>query len=148
VQETFLKAYRDFTGFAGATEPELVAWLRQILVRSLADHVKHHKRKVRDMRRQESLESLLDRSGEEAQQALASRVPSPSASAARRERAVLLAEALEKLPALYREVFILRTLEHVPIEEIATRMGRSPGAVRMLFARVVERLGRVLGENA
>ena len=33
VQETFLKAHRDFGQFAGRGEPELVAWLRQILVR-------------------------------------------------------------------------------------------------------------------
>ncbi len=40
VQEAFLKAYREFPGFLGSSEPELVAWLRQILVRSLADQVK------------------------------------------------------------------------------------------------------------
>src|SRR5215468_8039016 len=33
VQETFLKAHREFPTFLGSTEPELVAWLRQILVR-------------------------------------------------------------------------------------------------------------------
>ena len=32
VQETFLKAHREFAQFAGRSEPELVAWLRQILV--------------------------------------------------------------------------------------------------------------------
>jgi RNA polymerase sigma-70 factor (ECF subfamily) len=40
VQETLLKAHREFTSFLGSTEPELVAWLRQILVRSLSDQVK------------------------------------------------------------------------------------------------------------
>ena len=44
VQETFLKAHREFTQFAGQSEPELVAWLRRILVRSLANQVKHHRR--------------------------------------------------------------------------------------------------------
>ena len=50
VQETFLKAHREFTQFAGRSEPELVAWLRRILVRSLANQVKHHRRQVRDHR--------------------------------------------------------------------------------------------------
>jgi RNA polymerase sigma-70 factor (ECF subfamily) len=36
VQETFLNAHRNFVQFAGNTERELVAWLRQILARSLA----------------------------------------------------------------------------------------------------------------
>ncbi len=35
VQETFLKAAREFSHFLGSTEPELTAWLRQILVRTL-----------------------------------------------------------------------------------------------------------------
>ena len=62
VQETFLKAHRDFAQFAGGTERELVAWLRQILVRSLANQVKHHRRQGRDHQRQESLERLLEQS--------------------------------------------------------------------------------------
>src|SRR3974377_120453 len=43
VQETFLKAHRDFGQFAGGTEREFVAWLRRIPVRSLANHIKQHR---------------------------------------------------------------------------------------------------------
>ena len=57
---------------------------------------------------------------------------------------MLLADALERLPADYREVFILRNLEHVPFDEIAARMGRSPGAVRMLWTRAMDRLSQML----
>ena len=147
VQEVFLKAHREFAGFAGRGEPELVAWLRQILVRALADQARHHRRQARDHRRQESLEAMLDRSGWEIQLALATHASSPSAAAARREQAVLLADALARLPDDYREVFILRTLEHVPLEQIAARMGRSTGAVRMLWTRAVEQLSRLLEER-
>ena len=42
VQETFLKASREFAQFAGSGEKELAAWLRQILVRTLANQAKHH----------------------------------------------------------------------------------------------------------
>src|SRR6476469_1482859 len=59
VQEAFLKAHRDFARFLGEGEPELVAWLRQILVNAAADHVKHHRARVRDHRRRESLEAML-----------------------------------------------------------------------------------------
>ena len=69
---------------------------------------------------------MLDRSSAAVQQALAAPVETPSAAAVRREQAVLLADALEKLPAHYREVFILRNLEHIPFDQIAARMGRSP----------------------
>ena len=39
------------------------------------------------------------------------------------------------LPADYREVFILRSVEHVPVVEIAARMDRSANAVYKLWFR-------------
>jgi RNA polymerase sigma-70 factor (ECF subfamily) len=148
VQETFLKAHRDFTQFAGESERELVAWLRQILVRSLANQVKHNRRQVRNDQRQESLEQLLEQSNLAAKVAITAHTPSPSEVASDRERAVLLADAIDRLPVDYREAFVLRTLEHVPFEEVAIRMGRSTGAVRMLWARAVKRLNQMLeGES-
>ncbi len=63
VQETFLEAHRDFPRFEGATEREVVAWLRRILVRNLADQARRQKAGLRDYRRQESLEAVLERSG-------------------------------------------------------------------------------------
>jgi RNA polymerase sigma-70 factor (ECF subfamily) len=98
----------------------------------------------RDHQRQESLEHLLEQSSLTIQLALASQAPSPSEAASRREQAVLLADAVDRLPPDYREAFVLRTLEHVPFEEIARRMGRSTGAVRMLWARAVKKLNQML----
>jgi RNA polymerase sigma-70 factor (ECF subfamily) len=137
VQETFLKAHREFNQFAGATEAELVAWLRQILVRNLADEAKYHRRQGRNLGRQESLEAALDRSSAAVQRALAAPLTSPSVRLEKREQAVLLADALEKLPPDYREVFVLRSLEHVPVEQIAARMGRSANAVYKLWFRAM-----------
>jgi RNA polymerase sigma-70 factor (ECF subfamily) len=148
VQETFLKAHREFRQFLGSSEPELTAWLRQILVRTLANQARHHRRVGRDYQRQESLEAMLDRSSAAVQQALASPVETPSAAAVRREQAVLLADALEKLPAHYREVFILRNLEHIPFDQIAARMGRSPGATRVLWKRAMDRLSQSLRDQS
>ena len=144
VQETFLKAHREFRQFVGSGERELVAWLRQILVRTLSNQVKHHLAQGRDQRRQESLDVLLDRSSVAIQEQLADSVASPSAHAAGREQAVLLADALSRLPADYREVFILRNLEQVPVDEIAARMDRSPNAVRKLWRRAMVALKQAL----
>jgi len=137
VQDTFLKAHRQFPRFAGAGGPELAAWLRKILARTLADRVKHDRRDRRDGRRQESLDSLLNGPGPAGRQALASTGSTPSARASRREQASLLAAALARLPEDYREVFLLRSLEHIPFDQVATRMGRSPGAARKLWARAL-----------
>jgi RNA polymerase sigma-70 factor, ECF subfamily len=144
VQETFLKAHREFRQFVGSGERELVAWLRQILVRTLSNEAKHHRAQGRDLRRQESLDVLLDRSSVAIQEQLADSIASPSAHAAHREQAVLMAEVLSELPADYREVFILRNLEQVPVDEIAARMGRSPNAVRKLWRRAMVALKQAM----
>jgi RNA polymerase sigma-70 factor (ECF subfamily) len=146
VQETLLKAHREFASFLGSTEPELVAWLRQILVRNLSDQVKRHRANRRDVRREEALDAMLDRSSVAVQKALAVPVSSPSSIASRREQAVLLADALAKLPADYREVFVSRNLEHIPFDQIAARMGRTSGAVRKLWTRTMLSLKRMLEE--
>jgi RNA polymerase sigma-70 factor (ECF subfamily) len=147
VQETFLKAHREFPAFLGSTEPELIAWLRQILVRGLTDLIKRHRAGKRDYRREESVEVMLDRSSLSVQKALAAPDFSPSSHASRREQAVLLADALAKLPADYREVFILRNLGHIPFDQIAVRMNRSSGAVRKLWTRSMLSLKRMLEER-
>ena len=148
VQETFLKAHGEFRQFLGSTEPELTAWLRQILVRTLANQARHHRRQGRNYQRDEPLEVLLERSSSGVQLALAAPLSSPSSLLSRREQSVLLADALEKLPADYREVFLMRNLEHIPFEEIAVRMGRSPGAARMLWTRTIKKLSQLLEEEA
>ena len=144
VQDAFLEAHRDFPGFAGATEGELLAWLRRILARNLADSARHQKAALRDHRRQQSLDSLIDQSSTSVHEALAGTASTASAVASRRERAVLLADALEALPAHYREVVILRNLDGLEFSDVAARMGRSSGAVRMLWARAIERLSEAL----
>jgi RNA polymerase sigma-70 factor (subfamily 1) len=146
VQEVLKNAFQGFDQFAGRTEGELTQWLRKILVRQLADQVKGHQSQKRDVRRDLSLDAL-DRSVVEAEGILVSRLSSPSSQAARRERSVLLADALEQLPADYREVIIWRHLERVEFTEIGRRMGRSAGAVRMLWVRALEKLRIVLGED-
>ena len=140
VQETLLEAQRDFSRFVGATEKELHAWLRRILVRNLADQVKRHKARARNWQRQESLESLIDHSCQAVQIALAQGTSSPSAQACRREESLRLADALARLPGDYREVIVLRHVQNLAFDQVATRMGRSAGATRMLWARALEKL--------
>ena len=124
VQETFLKAHREFAQFAGSGERELVAWLRQILVRTLANQAKHHRaRGATSAGRNRSTCCWTARAWRSRPTGRLDRLA--EFHAARREQAVLLADALARLPADYREVFILRNLEHVAVDEIAARMGRS-----------------------
>ncbi len=54
---------------------------------------------------------------------------------------------MEKLPADYRDVLVLRHLEGLPFADVAKRMGRSPGAVRMLWLRALELLRKMMAEK-
>jgi RNA polymerase sigma-70 factor (ECF subfamily) len=136
-QDVMVVAYRKFEQFRGTTEPELAAWLRRIFVRKLADQIKRHHAQRRDLRREVSLEAALGHSSQNVEQALVASLGSPSSQAIHREEAVLLADALARLPSDYREVLIMRHIERLPVDQIAERMGRSEAAVRKLWARAL-----------
>jgi RNA polymerase sigma-70 factor (ECF subfamily) len=147
VQEAFLAAHRDFAGFRGTTEAELVAWLRQVLAARLADQVRRHLRaRRRDARLERHLAHELGQSSQALEHQLAAPQSTPSNQAARRERSVLLAEALKGLPADYEEVIVLRHLEGLSFAEVAGRMGRSVDSVEKLWVRALARLRRALGD--
>jgi len=146
VQETFLQAERAFAGFRGSNEIQLTAWLRKVLATQVVRLYRHHQAKRRDYKLDRELEAELNQSSLILQQNFRSRQSSPSGSAARREEAVLLADALARLPPDYREVILLRNLENRPFAEVALRMDRSQSSVKSLWTRALARLRDELGE--
>jgi RNA polymerase sigma-70 factor (ECF subfamily) len=146
VQQTLLEAHRAAGQFRGRTEAELLGWLRQILARVLAHEVRRYKgTQRRDVGREVSLQQALEASSRRLGALFTTSDPSPSAQADRREQELRLAEALARLPDDYREVLLLRNFEGLAHDEVAARMGRAPGAVRMLWVRALARLRRELG---
>ncbi|MEX2138373.1 MAG: sigma-70 family RNA polymerase sigma factor [Pirellulales bacterium] len=140
VQETFLAVHRFFGQFRGQTEAELVAWLRQILAGTLAKLVRHyHRTQRRRLALERDMADELNRSAQSMDAGLVQH-SSPSQQAARREQAVLLANALAKLRLDYREVVVLRHLEGLSFAEVAEQMGRSVEAVKKLWARALMQL--------
>lgn len=147
VQETFLEAHHHFAVFQGKTEAEFVSWLRQILAGRLAKLVRRYLgTQRRNVRLERDLVAELDQSSRLLDQGLVAPCSSPSQQAVRRERVVLLADALEQLPPHYREVLILRHLEGLSFPEVAQRMGRSLLSVKKLWARALPCLRSALGE--
>jgi RNA polymerase sigma-70 factor (ECF subfamily) len=146
VQEAFLAAHRSFARFRGTTEAELAAWLRQILASRIAKSVRHYwGTKGRDVRLECALVDDMDRSSQALSQALAAPCSTPSHQAARREQAVLLADALAALPDGYREVLILRHLEGLTFPEVARRLGRTLDSVEKVWVRALGKLRHSLG---
>jgi RNA polymerase sigma-70 factor, ECF subfamily len=143
VQQTLLEAHRDFGGFQGQHEGELLAWLRRILAHNLFNEARRYGARQRDAAREVSLDQVqagIDRSSLVLERCLAADLPSPSQAAVQREAAVRLADALARLPDDYQTVLLLRVFEELPAEEVARRMGRSAGAVRMLQMRALTAL--------
>ncbi len=146
VQETFLEAHRHFAQFHGNTEEVLVSWLRQILAGCLAHVLRRYygtQRRNLDLERQ--LADELDRSSHALDRGLFQHSSSPSHKAARREQAVLLADAIARLPENYREVMILHHLEGLTLAETARRLSRTVDSVEKSWARALLQLRRLLG---
>jgi RNA polymerase sigma-70 factor, ECF subfamily len=147
VQEAMLGATRDFSKFRGQSERELLAWLRQILINCLHHaYDTHVQAGRRDVRREVSLDDMngaMNRSVTRLAGVLPDKGPSPSAPAHERERAVTIADRLARLRPDDRDVIVLRNLQGLSFEEVAERMGRKPGAVRMLWLRAIDRFRQV-----
>ncbi len=148
VQETFLKAHRDFADFRGATEKEWVAWLRQILAFNIAHLVRrYHGTRRRDIRLERALEDALDHSSQNMDRGLWVPHSTPSQNAARREQSVLLADALSRLTPAYREVIILSHFQGLSFPDVAKEMERTLDSVKNLWVRALAKLRGILGES-
>lgn len=142
VQDTFMDAQLAFAGFRGGTELEIRRWLHRILLNN-----------IRETRRQFTVVSKRDIDREQSLAAghaslgaqLASLDESPASVVASNEQFAALQEVLESLTHDQRTVVVMRSFEQRPYAEIAAQMNRSPNAVRMLWARTIERIRNELG---
>jgi RNA polymerase sigma-70 factor, ECF subfamily len=151
VQMTMLEAHRDFQQFAGHEEAELLAWMRRILSHNLFNEHRRYTAKRREAAREVSLEHIcsgVEHSSVNLGQGLADATPRPSQLALKRETAVEVANVLAQLPDDYRTVLILRILEGASAEEVAERMGRTAGAVRMLQLRALAAMRKLMAEES
>jgi RNA polymerase sigma-70 factor (ECF subfamily) len=143
VQETFLEAQRDFASFRGSTDAELLTWLRRILLRNLANFIRHYRQTTKRRVDRELRLGPAD-STDNGVPPLAAPTATPSRLAMAGEAARQLESAIARLPDDYRRILHLRYLEDRSFEEIAQVMQRSSNAVRLLWGRAVERLQREL----
>ena len=140
-QQTMVEAWRSQSNFRGNSEPERLAWLRQILARVLGHEVRRYGgTKKRDIAKERSLEASISESSRLLGQIVAGTGPTPSQVVQKDEEESRLAEALERLPDEYREVIIRRNMQFEPHDAIANDLGKSVAAVRMLWVRALKRL--------
>jgi RNA polymerase sigma-70 factor, ECF subfamily len=134
VQEAMLKALANIRQFRA--EARFSTWLIQITVN---EALMRRRRERKGM-----VESIDDRRDEEAEYVprdFADWREIPSETLERKEVRQKLAEALSALDRKYREVFVLRDVEHLNIQETAEALGISVASVktRLLRARLMLR---------
>ena len=133
-QEAMLKALANIRQFRA--EARFSTWLIQITV----NEALMRRRRERSAMK-ESIDERRDEEGEYAPREFADWREIPSEALERKEVRQKLAQALESLDRKYREVFVLRDMEQLNIQETAEALGISVASVktRLLRARLMLR---------
>jgi len=147
VQQTMLQAHQALGQFRGRGEPELRAWLRQILARNLAHAERDFSRDKRDVAKERSIEVSLDDSSVRIDNWLIAQESSPSQKVEREELMARLADALAELPDAQQEAVVLHYWQDWTVAAIAEHLGRSPAAVAGSLKRGLQQLRGKLQER-
>jgi RNA polymerase sigma-70 factor (ECF subfamily) len=128
-QESFIAAYEGLGKFRFGSK--FSSWLYSIVLNKCRDHLKLTKETV-------STDVIAD--------VMADNRTSPEQDASASQSRDVLQKALDALPAEYREVLVLKHIEELEYEEIASITGAGVGALKVRAHRGREMLRKVLEE--
>lgn len=137
-QEAFLRLHRALPGFRG--ESSIGTWLYRTTTRLAIDHLRKEKlkRKLFFFRQSDDDPDPLET------------VSDPRSNPARdlhtSQAMTRLRQAMQKLSARQRAVFVLRHHEGLPLQEIATLLGLETGTVKVHLHRAVTTLRAELAD--
>jgi RNA polymerase sigma-70 factor (ECF subfamily) len=135
-QDAFVRIYRSVNNFRG--ECEFTTWLHQIVV-NLARN-KHRWWRRRGRHSTVSLDGPVEMGDGEAPMQMAASGDAPDVETVKAEFVELLSRRMEELPRKLREVLMLRNVENLSYEQIATVLDCSVGTVKSRIARAREAL--------
>ncbi len=122
-------------------------WLFQICERKIIDaHRRFFASQKRDAAREAALPEGTEVGGGLAN-LLAASMTTPSAAFSRDQRQLRVLAALDTLPEDQREALRLRYLVGLPSKEIAQKLGKTDGAVRVMLSRSLAKLQEMLAEE-
>lgn len=147
VQETLLKAHQALGTYRESGEASRLAWLRQILTRTMVDEVRRVGRAKRGAGAGRSLLADLEGSAVRLEDWLADGGSSPSHQAMRHELLLRLAEALAAVPEDQRLVLELHHLKGYSVSEVAGQLGKTRPAVAGLLRRGMRALRERLAQD-
>lgn len=139
VQQTLLSAIRDQDSFRGSTHQELTQWLIQILKHRIIDEA----RRI-EMRRMHATRTLNEASS--TRQPFDQ--PTVLSDLVAQETIESLLRAIEHLDEQQQAIVRLRYIESLSFESIGKQLDLSHDAVRRLWLKAMQSLGRQLGTES
>ena len=136
-QETFLKAFRNLASFRG--DAKFGTWLVSIALNEARSRIRR-----RDAIKVESLDESVDEEGHTSPALLRDWKEIPSEALERKEIRQLLHKAVTALPLIYREVFQLRDIEQMSVNEAAAALGITISSVKVRLHRARMMLQKAL----
>jgi RNA polymerase sigma-70 factor, ECF subfamily len=140
-QETWLRAFKACSAGLGPRPEEARAWLFAIAANAHKDRLR--RLRVRRLFLMERAKSMAEETAD-ADLGWTSPARDSEDGAARSDIRLCLRQALTRLPARERRVFVLKDIGGLKHEEIARILGIPEAAVRTLLHRAVKRLRREL----
>jgi RNA polymerase sigma factor (sigma-70 family) len=142
-QDVFLKIYSNLSSF-DILRGSLQVWITTMTRNLLVDNF----RRTKNQRATGSLDEGWDVTDElRPVDRLTARGPSPHESAAQKELAKMVQEALARVSVELREAVILRDLQDMDYKEIAQVLGIPEGTVKSRISRGRAELARLLERN-
>jgi RNA polymerase sigma-70 factor (ECF subfamily) len=142
-QETFLQAIQNIESFR--EESKVSTWLCSIAINLARAHLRKSKRY--DVMEESDLEMLMPTFGILGQGNQVYSDWDPELYTERSERVAMVHAALDKLPADFKAVVVLRDLEELNTEEVAEILNISEGAVRVRVHRARQALRALIDKK-
>lgn len=139
LQEAYLHAYRSMAQFRG--DATLSTWLARVLLNECFGRLR------RDVRRQNIIPIAGSHSEIDVDTMPDNDTESPDKALIRAEMRELLERKLDELPAAFRTVFVLRSVEEMSVEEAARCLDISEATVRSRHFRARSLLRESLSQE-
>ncbi len=127
-QEAFLKAFRNLASFRG--DSKFGTWLISITLNEARSRLRSGK-----TMKMESLDEAPGEQGHVSPALLRDWREIPSEALERKEVRSLVQEAITDLPLIYREVFVLRDVEELSVNQSAEALGITVASVKVRLHR-------------
>jgi len=145
LQELAVKALRELPQ-ADLTTRDPFGWLCHLAEQCIVDGYRHFAAGKRASGREVSGNVRIGDGSQDLVALLAASLTSPSMAVVRDERQRRLMDVVATMPDEHREALRLRYGEGLPTKDVASRLGKSDVATRVLLSRLVQQLQERLGE--